>query len=208
MCEIGAGYTSLWILQAMKDNDDEMKGIQSIQSKGQCRMLNIDWTIHSKVDDFNGESARLFCIDNCEHQKETATGVRAVAKTLGLSDYFEFRQGDAFDLDLGTETLDLLWCDFGVGSRMKEFMSSAWKSIRPGGFLLCHSTTTNENTRMWLEAIRSRQPIEYTGILPDEYVELSLLEPHKRFQNSISILQKRRNENGEIFQEPIYSQYA
>jgi predicted O-methyltransferase YrrM len=208
VCEIGAGYTSVWILQAMKDNDDEMKQIHSLQSKGQCRMLDIDWTIHSKVDSINSESSRLLCIDNCEHQKETATGARAVAYTLGLSDYFEFRKGDAFDLSLGAETMDLLWCDFGVGGRMKDFIASHWKSIRPGGYLICHSTMTNENTRMWLEAVRSRQAVESTGIPPDDYVELSLMEPHKRFQNSISILQKRRNEIGDSFHEPIYSQYA
>jgi hypothetical protein len=127
---------------------------------------------------------------------------------LGLDSYFEFRKGDAFDLDLSRETVDALWCDFGVGSRMAEFMKSAWTCIRPGGFLLCHSTITNENTRKWLNAIRQREPKEITGIEPDEYVELSLLEPHKRYQNSVSIIQKRKSCQGDHFEEPIYSQYA
>lgn len=127
--------------------------------------------------------ARLLCIDNCEHQTETTTGAGAVAKCLGIDSYFEFRKGDAFDLDLAPETVDALWCDFGVGSRMAEFMTSTWTCIRPGGFLLCHSTITNENTRKWL---RQREPKDITGIEADEHVELSL-EPHKRYQNSMSI---------------------
>jgi hypothetical protein len=92
--------------------------------------------------------------------------------------------------------------------RMRDFVSSAWKSLRPGGFLLCHSTLTNENTRAWLEAIRARSDFQVTGIPPDEYVELSLLEPHKNFQNSVSILQKRNSSSTGAYEEPIYSTFA
>ena len=205
--EIGAGYTTLWILQALKDNDVELQSIRSIQRSGECKLLNIDWTIHETIDNFDSEPSQLLCIDNCEHQRETASGAGLVAKSLGLDSYLEFRRGDAFDMKLPDSTVDVLWCDFGVGTRMCEFISSAWDCISPGGFLLCHSTLTNENTRMWLEAIRNRKPKEITGIEPGEYTELSLLESHKRFQNSVSILQKRST-NGENFEEPIYSQYA
>jgi len=206
--EIGAGFTTVWILQALKDNDLEMQSVRSIQQSGECKLLNIDWTIHPTVENFDSEPSKLFCIDNCEHQRETASGAGLVAKSLGLDSYLEFRRGDAFDMKLPDSTIDVLWCDFGVGARMREFISSAWDCIRPGGFLLCHSTLTNENTRIWLEAIRNRQPKTVTGIEPGEYTELSLLESHKRFQNSVSILQKRKSSNGDTYEEPIYSQYA
>ena len=92
---------------------------------------------------------------------------------------------------------------------MSDFASSAWKSICPGGFLLCHSTLTNENTRNWLEAVRARSSQDITGIPPDEYVELSLLEPHKGFQNSITVIQKRKSmETGTFYEEPLYSKFA
>lgn len=112
-----------------------------------------------------------------------------------------FMEGDAFELQLEPNSVDILWCDFGVGARMHEFAAGAWNSIRPGGFLLCHSTLTNQNTREWLEAVRSKKGV--TGIPPDQYVELSLLEPHKRFQNSITLIQKRTD-----FSEPLYSKFA
>jgi predicted O-methyltransferase YrrM len=206
--EIGAGYTSPWVLQALKENDDELDRARSLQRNGTCRLLNINWTIPDVVEDFDSEPARLLCIDNCEHPKETATGASAVAKALGLDSYMEFKRGDAFELDLGVNSVDVLWCDFGVGTRMSEFVSSAWESLRPGGFLLCHSTLTNLNTREWLEAARSRDSQEITGIPPDEYVEISLLEPHKRFQNSVSVFQKRKSSTGEKYREPLYSEYA
>ena len=201
--EIGAGYTSLWILQALKDNDDEFERIRHLRDDGKNRLLDIEWTIPFAMEKYQDEQSSLLCIDNCAHQKETATGASAVAKSLGLEHYLDFVQGDAFELQLDTNSVDVLWCDFGVGSRIKEFVVSAWGCIRPGGFLVCHSTLTNQNTREWLESIRAREGVEKTGIAPDAYVEVSLLEPLKRFQNSISILQKRSD-----YEEPIYSQYA
>ena len=202
--EIGAGYTSLWILQALKDNDMERGRIRELETQGQCRLLDIPWTVPPLEDDDAVSS--LLCIDNCLHQKETATGALAVAQALGLDSYLSFRKGDAFEelRTLEPGSVDVLWCDFGVGSRILEFVSSgAWDSIRPGGFLLCHSSLTNRNTRAWLEKVRSRASKEETGMDPNDYAELSLLEPHKRFQNAITILQKRG-----AYVEPVYSQCA
>ena len=237
--EIGAGYTTVWILQALADNDAELQRIRELERSNACRLLDYEWTVAPTASD-EQTPARLLCIDNCLHQKETATGAAAVAQALGLHDstsssYLEFCKGDAFDLlhVLEPNSVDLLWCDFGVGSRMAFFVSQTWHCLRPGGYLLCHSSVTNTNTRSWLEAIRRQakqqephQPLpqgitdkdennnessslsSQTGIpLSDEYVELSLLEPHKSFQNSVTILQKRTS-NGTQYVEPIYSQYA
>lgn len=207
--EIGAGYTSVWILQALKDNDDEMKRIRQLQRNDACHLLDWPWAVPENVEAMDAQRpSSLLCIDNCLHQKETATGASAIAKTLGLGEYITFHQGDAFDLELEPESIDVLWCDFGVGSRMKDFCRTGWPSIRPGGFLLCHSTLTNKGTRDWLEATRARRGQDETGMPPDEYVELSLLEPHKHYQNSVSIFQKRKGCDGKSFVEPLYSEYA
>jgi predicted O-methyltransferase YrrM len=201
--EIGAGYTSVWILQALQDNDKEMERLRSLQRNGECRLLDWPWTVPEGVEDYDSSRAWLLSIDNCEHQKETATGASAIAKSLGLGDYMRFLRGDSFELELDPVSIDVLWCDFGVGSRMKDFVMAAWPSLRPGGYLLCHSTLTNQRTREWLESVRGRQGEDITGIPQGEYVELSLLEPHKHYQNSISIFQKRKG-----YTEPIYSEYA
>lgn len=206
--EVGAGYTTLFLLQALKDNEDEMERIIDLEKDGRLRLLDYPFGIAHKLEEWDTEPASsLLCIDNCEHQKETASGAVGVARTLGLDSYLEFLRGDAFDaLDThfsDTESIDLLWCDFGVGSRMKEYAASVWKYVRPGGFLCCHSTLTNRRTREWLESIRQQADEEYTGIPSGEYVEVSLLEPHKRYQNSITVLQKRIR-----YEEPLYSEYA
>ncbi len=205
--EIGAGFTTPWILQALRDNDAEMADIKELEDSGNCKLLNYPFTPKGIVENLFAKRSSLLCIDNCLHQRETATGAAVVARTLGLSEYLEFVMGDAYDMQFEAESIDLLWCDFGVGSRMKDFAKGAWKSIRPGGFLCCHSTLTNLGTRTWLEAVRQQAEEAETGIPQGEFVEISFLEPHKVYQNSITILQRRKSPNSE-FIEPIYSEYA
>jgi len=202
--EVGAGYSSLWILSALADNDNEMGQIRRLHREGKCRLLDWPWVVDNAVENYDEEPAQLLCIDNLQHQKEAATGASAVAKSMGLSRYMKFVEGDAFELDLDDHSVDVLWCDFGVGTRMRDFVAGMWSCLRPGGFLLCHSTLTNQRTRDWLEDVRQRKGQETTGLPPDEYVEVSLLEPHKHYQNSISIFQKRPIG----YREPIYSEYA
>jgi len=209
--EVGAGYTTLYLLQALKDNEDEMQRVVDLDLEGRLRLLDYpfgtprlkEWLPTSS----NDSGSSLLCIDNCEHQRETASSAVNVARTLGLDHLLQFLKGDAFDA-LEThfsedESIDMLWCDFGVGARMRDYVSKVWRFVRPGGFLVCHSTLTNARTREWLEAVRQRRGEAETGLPTDEYTELSLLEPHKRFQNSMTILQKRQR-----FDEPIYSEYA
>jgi hypothetical protein len=96
--EIGAGYTSLWILQALRDNDAELDRIRKLGRTGECLLLDIPWALPDSVESYDLERASLLFVDNCKHQKETATGASAVAATLGLEEYLEFRVGDAFEL--------------------------------------------------------------------------------------------------------------
>ena len=240
--EIGAGYTTPWILQALQDNEMEFHRIKALYDEDKCRLLNYPWTVSNYMnqpmshnhkrgnqDDTKTKTTQqkyrysLKCVDNCLHQRETATGAMGVARALGLDGYLDFMEGDAFALQFDPESIDLLWCDFGVGSKMKDFIAGgAWESIKPGGFLICHSTLTNESTRNWLESMRqlrgmnavhddndngnddNRSTCE-TGLPPnEEFVEISFLEPHKHYQNSISIFQRR----GKGYAEPIYSKYA
>jgi len=212
--EIGSGYTSLWILQALQDNDDELSRINELEKEGRCRLLDWPWTVPAYIPNLTPSS--LLCIDNCLHQKQTASEAANIAKLFGLyRPYMKFIQGEAFD-DIqnlaDTDSIDLLWCDFGVGSRIREFVSKTWRTVRPGGFFIVHSSLTNLATRDWLEQVRTSlrnpqregQQNQDTGFPLNEFVEISFLEPHKHYQNSISILQRR----GKDYSEPIYSEYA
>ncbi|GMH49645.1 hypothetical protein TrVE_jg5207 [Triparma verrucosa] len=202
--EIGAGYTTLFILTALKENDAEMKRITEATSKNRLRLLDYPWTVESVCEDWSRTHSKLVVIDNCEHQKETASSAVTIAAEMGLKDYIDFKVGDAFEANFEQESVDLLWCDFGVGARMVDFMKANWKSVRPGGYVVVHSSLTNKNTRMWVEMIRRGGGEAMTGVPEGTFEHISLLEPHKRFQNSITILQRR----SEDYNEPLFSQYA
>ena len=73
---------------------------------------------------------------------------------------------------------------------------------RAGALLAVHSSLTNRATREWLEAVRAGAPETETGVDPQQLHHLALLEPHKRFQNAIALLQKRPLD----FKEPLYSE--
>lgn len=100
--------------------------------------------------------------------------------------------------------LDLLWIDFGAGAHLKKFFHAWWPRLNDhGGMALVHSTLTNELTRSgWLEGMRRRRGD--TGRLGGAQFEtMSFLEPHKLFQNSFSIIQKR----GDGWAEPVYTKF-
>jgi hypothetical protein len=96
--------------------------------------------------------------------------------------------------------VDLAFLDFGQGDKVGAFVEELWPLVRPGGLVLVHSTLTNSITRGWLERMRAASN-DVTGPL-SPFVTLSLREPHKMFQNSFSIFQKRQG-----FDEPILTKY-
>ena len=76
--------------------------------------------------------------------------------------------------------------------------------------MLVHSTLTNRMTRVWTEGMRSRAEPMYDkegAPVPDKelgaFATMSLLEPHKMFQNAFSMFQKRADD----FAEPVLTEY-
>jgi len=200
--EVGAGYTSLWLLRALADNDGELQRAAALQASGGADLLDWPW-----CEPIHARTSSLICVDNCRHQTSTARKVEDVAWQLDLNARLEFIEGDAFDVfqdRFETESIDCFWLDFGVGSRVAEFVRNLWPAIAPGGFVLCHSSVTNRGTREWLDAVRRGELAAATGVPPGEVHHVSFLEPQKHFQNAITVLQKRPSG----FAEPLYSERA
>jgi len=94
--------------------------------------------------------------------------------------------------------LDMIWLDFGAGSRLDEMLEKWWPRLNPeGGLLLLHSSLTNVETRQWLVKYQASDSEHNLGM----FDLWGLLEPHKRYQNSFSVFQKRSN----MYTEPLYS---
>ena len=59
-----------------------------------------------------------------------------------------------------TETVCLQWFPLTTllsGDRLDEFLATWWPRLSPGGFVLIHSTVTNQHSRGWLDRLRSQQ---------------------------------------------------
>ena len=153
----------------------------------------------------------LHCVDNMAHEATTADKVQEVADRLGMSDRLRLHVADAYDEDLpatlapGVE-FDMLWIDLGAANRIERFLENWWPRIRcEGGFALVHSTLTNALSRGWLERMREasrREPTPPYGA----FDTMSLLEPHKMFQNAVTMFQKRGGVSGR-YDEPVHTKY-
>ena len=86
--EVGAGYTSIYILQAMRDNIDEMVRYQQLNEAG-FEWPKLGWLVDSYLKQYH--HGRMYCIDNLKHVSTTAHKVAEVAATLGLEDLMDIR---------------------------------------------------------------------------------------------------------------------
>lgn len=70
--EVGAGYTTLFLLQALKDNEEEMERIVNLDLEGRLRMLDYPFgtpRLKEWISSPDNPPSSLLCIDNCEHQR-------------------------------------------------------------------------------------------------------------------------------------------
>ena len=220
--EVGAGYTSIFILQALHDNASELANCRRLQRVGEAKCGEMPWCVPDFLQSTAGDSGGvLHCVDDLSHEDTTAHLVQEAAQELGLGDHLRLHVGDAWKLHATMDSalqFDLVWLDFGVGRRVDEFLGHWWPRVRPtGGLVLLHSTLTNTLTRQWLDGMLARLtppvPAPAEGDHPAhvaaaaasacDYELLSLLEPHKQLQNSVTLLRKRVAGQS----EPIYSTY-
>ena len=151
--EVGAGYTSLWLLQALADNQAELGRCDTAVRAEGYRVgpgVGDEW-VRSDVLAARA-TPKVHLVDNCgvhgcgSDAHTTAHRVVDVARELGLEAHLQLHVMDAYDLpssDAGRSepslrALDLIWLDFGVGSGKKlvEFLDAMWPRLRPGGHLL------------------------------------------------------------------------
>lgn len=165
--EVGAGYTSPFMLQALKDNFTEMCAYKTLHTAGECTVgdNNMPWCVDGYMQQAGSDKqfGILHCIDNLAHEHTTAHLVLEAAQALDALDHLDLYIKDAWDYADATplknadkEALDMVWLDFGQGEKLGQFIDKIWPRIRPGALVMCHSTLTNSLTREWLETMRAR----------------------------------------------------
>jgi len=216
--EVGAGYTSVFLLQALVDNAREISTYRELIERGAARLGNVPWAAHDF--DFSANSHKLHIVDNCAHEHTTAHKVADIAEALGCRELLEVHIKDAFDSELPStlalpevKYFDLLWIDLGAANRIEGFFDAWWHRVNPqGGFVIVHSTLTNSLSRQWLD--KMRRLAENGGRNSEDgsspygaFVTVSFLEPHKMFQNSCSLFQKRGDALHETWTERVLTKY-
>jgi predicted O-methyltransferase YrrM len=247
--EIGAGYTSVYLMQAMRDNKYEISSYERMREDNACSVGNDDpngedtpWSNENYFNKgFNSNSSsssnnrsssstgsrkvydpQLHVVDNMAHAYTTAHLVKKCSEELNDDDedvFLVVHEADAFHPDLSATLapgvqFDFLWIDLGAANRIETFLKNFWFRVKPGGYVAVHSTLTNSLSREWLEKMRqlARNGGKNTDGSMSEYGvfdQMSFMEPHKLFQNSFTIFQRRDAHpiDSSEYKEPVLTKF-
>jgi len=197
--EVGAGYSSLFILQALADNLEEFKQnkklveghVRSDQHVRWKRLFRGRHPLPLALPEYyeSEYSPKLAVIDDVSHPATSAGVVESVANKLQLGQLLKFYEGDFRGMSRKLEQqllpLDFVWFDCGAFKEYSDFLEEYWDLINPeGGLLLLHSTLTNALIQSVIRGLKLKQ---VTGHF-NRFEMLSLLEPHKWRQNSVTMI--------------------
>ena len=169
--EIGAGYSTLFLSEAIRDIKKE-----DISHISNDKLIeNYKSYCGDNYDPF------FVVIDRCQQQKyENAHFVNMDAKEY---------------LNKTDHSFDLVWLDFGPTSTKEYhyYFDTFLERLNPGGFIVIHSTATNCIARIFLTELKAE--------IKQRNIELlTILEPHKKEQNSFTVIKKE-------IDYPIYTFY-
>ena len=105
--EIGAGYTSLFLLQALRDNDEELaflrrekRADREADEGGQKPMAGMPsdaaWFAAAETRRLLRSPSVLHCVDDLSHAFCTAREIKKTAERLGVEKHLEMYDGDAW----------------------------------------------------------------------------------------------------------------
>jgi hypothetical protein len=189
--EVGAGYSTLCILKALKDNfyEDRLERSQDSYMYGETEYHSREYEpLLTSLDDFS-------------HPKSLAKSVHDFAVFLDIDKFVAFKdrnfQGFSKEIDPSLLPFDFVWFDCGGLREYEDFVDEYWKLVNPnGGIIVFHSTLTNLDLRVFLQKLKLRQAT--SDFLNFEL--LSLLEPHKQLQNSVTMIRMTSK-----VKDPIYT---
>lgn len=200
--EVGLGYTTPFIAQALIDNTREFETDRQLlanKGKDEERRLvlaeeyhQIDYVpCHHAIDDFSDEDS-------------SSRAALEVVRTLDLESIVRIHQGDfrGRSLEMGASAfpLDLVWFDCGGLEEYVDFIEEYWPLINPDhGMLLLHFTYSRlsfmrdgvQDVKLICGPVANeikRQQMD-AGVNATFEV-LSLVEPHKRRQGSVTMVRK------------------
>lgn len=215
LLEVGMGYTTPFMLQAIKDNlDDVQREATNIRKKnanylkqiegedtailkpGSKPLLLMDeWIIQEPAlcsPEYykSNYEPQLHAIDNFSATQSSASKVQQVIGELGLTKFITIHNTDfrgQVNNICKNKLLDFVWFDCGNANDYTNFLEEYWQHINPdGGILLLHSTLNRYSYNCILSHLKLQQ-FSSAGM---NFELLSILEPHKLTQGSVTLIRK------------------
>jgi predicted O-methyltransferase YrrM len=193
--EVGMGYTTPFLAAALESVRRQVaaEGAALAAKTHRCQgELDDDWLYAEPAlaapGYHLGEYApSLVAVDNLSLADSSAAGVRTVLATLGLDDLVTVVNRDlteaATALPATFHPIDFAWVD---AWECLYFFDHYWDLINPdGGLVAMHYLLTYPEGEAVLRYLRKFQQAN-----PGELEVVSLLEPHKLMQNSITLLRR------------------
>jgi predicted O-methyltransferase YrrM len=199
--EVGLGYTTPFLAQALKDLTQEFETDKAMlanhnSNDSRRKMLSYDYHLRNyapvlhAIDDYSISSS--------------APKVMDVLTKLNLENFVKSYDGDfrgiSQHMDPSAFPLDLVWFDCGSLPEYVDFLDEFWPLIKTdGGLLLLHFTHWNatkthggfKHQQLMIGSIANeikRQQAE-AGV-DAKFEVLSLIEPHKTRQGSVTMVRR------------------
>ena len=208
LLEVGVGYTTLFLLQALADNvaaffhnraglARKTRGLLDRAEKTRSRVALSEeefgrWMLDEPtyadpryyVSDYR---PRLFAFDDFSSKTSSAICVPAVAQQLGLAHLLQFVPArpapNAARILRRYLPIDIAFND---GSEYESFLLTYSGLVNPaGGLLVLHNTVTAFGDNPILPFLRS-----WNRHNDDQFEVMSIVEPHKLFQGSCTVLRR------------------
>lgn len=202
--EIGLGYTTPFILRALADNVQAVTQERALLHSGDAQ----DERRNVLLPDFYHEpyEPKLVAIDDFSQDGSSVHAVTGCVDRLGLTPYLELVKGDfhgaSTQINRTRLPFDFIWFDCGGAENSAAFFNEYWQYLKPeGGHLAMHFTyrwQLSESRKQAEEADLRMMPGHVLTELkrqlqnqPEPVFELSsLIEPHKWWQGSLSLLRR------------------
>ena len=197
--EVGLGYTTPFLLQALADNIEDHIEQTKILSSGDSGNPESKVLVPEFFE--KPYEPLLIGIDDLSHASTTAHGVLETVSALGLDKLMRLYEGDfrGMSKELAKEhgQIDFIWFDCGGLPEYMDFLGEYMNLVNSnGGIIVLHSTLTNMALSRVIANLKLRQATDSFN----KYELLSLLEPHKLSQNSLTMIRMTAG-----LRTPIYS---
>lgn len=194
--ECGSGYTTLFLLAALKENaadvGEEVSLLRAKTEKLICGGAATDWLQTSGkacgTDPgfyLDVHSPRLYSVEKLGLNHEYPMRLTKTVAELNLSSFFTYFPGRQPSPDLlppEAFPIDIAWND---DDQYMEFFDAFWDRLNPkGGLMIFHNTVSVKEFWTSMSCMRAKR--SQAGDLE----MLTLPEPHKLYQNSCTILRR------------------